>query len=166
MTVPEVPLDPGIGGGAGPRDPPSGVQEEVGPPVDVASGLHDEWDEVGLVDVLRRLDCRVGVGYYYVMSQHYYLCHTFLSTQYIRTRGTSGDRHPETSRSGVMQALVRIQAYMLAEIVVAIPVCEGGSESVGVCCPAFAPSLNWLPCILPKHMVLGAHVCPFPIRKL
>ncbi len=29
--------------------------------------------------------------------------------------------------------------------------CEGGSESVGVSCPAFAPSLNWLPCILPKH---------------
>ncbi len=29
--------------------------------------------------------------------------------------------------------------------------CAGGSESVGVCCPAFAPSLNWLPCILPQH---------------
>ncbi len=46
--------------------------------------------------------------------------------------------------------------------------CEDGSESVGVCCPAFAPSLNWLPCILPPktHVVLSAHVCPFPIRKL
>jgi hypothetical protein len=33
--------------------------------------------------------------------------------------------------------------------------CEGGSERVGVCCPSFAPSLNWLPCILPTHLVLG-----------
>ncbi len=30
---------------------PLGVQEEVGPPVDVASSLHDEWDEVGLVGI-------------------------------------------------------------------------------------------------------------------
>ncbi len=26
-----------------------------------------------------------------------------------------------------------------------------GSESVGGCCPAFAPSLSWLPCIFPKQ---------------
>jgi hypothetical protein len=46
--------------------------------------------------------------------------------------------------------------------------CEDGSESVGVCCPAFAPCLNWLPCILPKHLWFSVHmyVCPFPIRKL
>ncbi len=34
-----------------------------------------------------------------------------------------------------------------------------GSESVGVCCPAFAPSLNWLPCILPKHTWFSVHMC-------
>ncbi len=33
------------------------------------------------------------------------------------------------------------------------------SESVGVCCPAFAPSLNWLPCILPKHTWFSVHMC-------
>jgi hypothetical protein len=37
--------------------------------------------------------------------------------------------------------------------------CEGGSESVGRCCPAFAPSLNWLPCMLPKHTWFSVHVC-------
>jgi hypothetical protein len=38
---------------------------------------------------------------------------------------------------------------------------EGGSESVGVCCPAFAPSLNWLPCILPKHAFVRTRVRMF-----
>ncbi len=58
---------------------------------------------------------------------------------------------------GVMQALVCTKPTMLADMVVAIQTsplgqwCEGGSESVGVCCPAFAPSLNWLSCFLPKH---------------
>ncbi len=47
-----------------------------------------------------------------------------------------------------MQALVRIQAYMLADNVVAIAAverqwCEGGSESVGVCCPALAPTYTY-----------------------
>jgi hypothetical protein len=37
--------------------------------------------------------------------------------------------------------------------------CEGGSERVGVCSPAFAPSLKWLPCILPKHTWLPMHMC-------
>jgi hypothetical protein len=41
-----------------------------------------------------------------------------------RTQGTSGDRH------GVMQALVRIQAYMLADIVVAIPAVDLAVEAV------------------------------------
>jgi hypothetical protein len=45
-----------------------------------------------------------------------------------------------------MRALVRIQAYMLPDS------------------PAFA---CWLPCILPKHVVLNANVCVlFSIRKL
>ena len=34
----------------------------MGPPVDVASSLHNEWDKVGLVGVLRRLDCGVSLG--------------------------------------------------------------------------------------------------------
>ncbi len=34
----------------------------MGPPVDVASSLHNEWDKVGLGGVLRRLDCRVSLG--------------------------------------------------------------------------------------------------------
>ncbi len=46
---------------------------------------------------------------------------------------------------------------------------EGGrSESVGVCCPAaFAPSLNWLPYVLPKHTRGSRCTCvlPFPIGK-
>ncbi len=69
-----------------------------------------------------------------------------------------------------MQALVRIQAYMLADIVVVIPAVdlavEAVSESVGVCCPI--RSLSRLAAVYPpKHMWFGAHnVCPFPIRKL
>jgi hypothetical protein len=30
---------------------------------------------------------------------------------------------------------------------------------IGVCCPAFAHSLNWLPCILPKHTWFSVHMC-------
>ncbi len=43
---------------------------------------------------------------------------------------------------------------------------EGSSESVGVCGPAFAPSQ--LAAVYPSktNVVLGAHVCPVPIRKL
>ncbi len=37
--------------------------------------------------------------------------------------------------------------------------CGGGSESVGVCCPAFAPSLNWLPRIPPKHTWFSVQMC-------
>jgi hypothetical protein len=74
-----------------------------------------------------------------------------------------GPQQPDVALRGVMQALVRIQAYMLADIVVAIPAvdlaierqwCEGGSESVGVCCPdavplhqgAFLGQRVYLPC--------------------
>ncbi len=51
------------------------------------------------------------------------------------TRGTSGDRHPGPSPQdvvlkGVMQALVRIQAYVLADIVVAIPAVDLAIEAV------------------------------------
>ncbi len=46
-------------------------------------------------------------------------------------RGTSGDRHPKTSAlKGVMQALVCIQAYMLADIVVAILAVDLAVEAV------------------------------------
>ncbi len=31
--------------------------------------------------------------------------------------------------------------------------------TVGVCCPVFAPSFNWLPCILPKHTWFSVHMC-------
>ncbi len=37
--------------------------------------------------------------------------------------------------------------------------CEGGSESVDVCCPAIAPSLNWQSCILTKHTWFSVHMC-------
>jgi hypothetical protein len=51
---------------------------------------------------------------------------------------------------GVTQALALIQLHARRQW------CEGGSESA---CPAFAPSLNWLPCILPQtHVVLSAHM--------
>ncbi len=43
--------------------------------------------------------------------------------------GTSGDRRRKMSRSG-MQALVRIQAYMLADILVAIPAVDLTVEAV------------------------------------
>jgi hypothetical protein len=60
-----------------------------------------------------------------------------ITLSYLRTYVYSG--HMVALR-GVMQALVRIQAYVLAGIVVAIPAvdsplwqwCEGGSESVMV----------------------------------
>jgi hypothetical protein len=39
-----------------------------------------------------------------------------------------------------------------------VPVHVYVRESVGVCCPAFAPSLNWLPCILPKHTWFSVHM--------
>jgi hypothetical protein len=29
----------------------------------------------------------------------------------------------------------------------------------GTTCPSFAPSLNWLPCILPEHTWFSAHMC-------
>jgi hypothetical protein len=54
----------------------------------------------------------------------------YFSTYYTCT---SGDRHPKTSRSGaggVMQAQVRIQAYKLADIVVAIPAVDLAVEAV------------------------------------
>jgi hypothetical protein len=78
-----------------------------------------------------------------------YVVRTHVVRTYVRThvpimvrgasRGTSGDRHPKTLR---------------------FPHClNGGSESVGVCCPAFAPSFNWLPCILSKHTWCSVHKC-------
>jgi hypothetical protein len=72
-----------------------------------------------------------------------------------------GPSPQDVALRGVMQALVRIQAYSLADMVVAILAedlavgrqrCEEGSESESKVCVAFAPSLSWLPClILPKH---------------
>jgi hypothetical protein len=72
-----------------------------------------------------------------------------------------GPSPQDVALRGVMQALVRIQAYSLADMVVAILAedlavgrqrCEEGSESEIKVCVAFAPSLSWLPClILPKH---------------
>jgi hypothetical protein len=57
----------------------------------------------------------------------------------LPTPGTSGDRHPNYrgNRHHNVCEHVGLDTNQW---------CEGGSESVGVCCPAFAPSLNWLPC--------------------
>ncbi len=62
-------------------------------------------------------------------------------------RGTSGDRHPkDVALRGVMQALVRIQAYLLADIVVAVPAVDLAVEAV-----------VW--CVLPKHPWFSVHMC-------
>jgi hypothetical protein len=92
-----------------------------------------------------------------------------------RTQGYfRGPSPQDVALKRVMQALVPIQAYMLADIVAAIPAvdltveqwCEGDSESAGACCLAFAPSLNWLPCILPKPTWFSVHICvPFSNHK-
>ena len=72
-----------------------------------------------------------------------------------------------------MQALVRIQAYMLADIVVAISAVDVAVEAVVSGrwreCSCVLPcirSLSQLAAVYPPktHVVLGAHVCPFPIR--
>ncbi len=95
---------------------------------------------------------------------------TYVLHVYVR-----GPSPQDVALRGVMQALVRIQAYMLADIVVAIPAVDlyRGSgvravarecRLVGVCCC----SLSQLAAVYPPktHVVLSAHVCPFPIRKL
>jgi hypothetical protein len=80
-----------------------------------------------------------------------------------RTQGHfRGPSPQDVTLRDVVQALVRIEAYMLAVAIPAVDLavgCEGGSECVGVCCLAFAPSLTWLPCILPKHKWFSVHMC-------
>jgi hypothetical protein len=43
---------------------------------------------------------------------------------------------------------------------------EGGSERVGVYGPSFATSLNWLPCVLPKHTWFSVHMCALSNQKV
>ncbi len=68
---------------------------------------------------------------------------------------------------GMMQALVRMQAYLLADIVVAIPRVDLAVEALvwggcGAVCPAFADPLNLAP-LYPCNTLLvsSAPVCSF-----
>jgi hypothetical protein len=96
------------------------MQEEVGPPVDVASSLHNEWDKVGLVGVFRRLDCRVSLGcpsrggLAYV---HVYRVRTCVRT-YLRLGRTSVRPYVRTYSStmhGVAIPWYATRAHMCAE---------------------------------------------------
>ncbi len=56
---------------------------------------------------------------------------TYVHVYYVRTQGYfRGPSTHDVALRGVMQALVRIQAYMLADIVVAIPGVDLAIEAV------------------------------------
>jgi hypothetical protein len=79
-----------------------------------------------------------------------------------------GTGTPRRRAQGVMQALVRIQAYMLADFVVAIPAVDLAVEAECKCVLPCIRSFSQLASVYPPktHVVLSAHVCSFPIRKL
>ncbi len=79
-----------------------GSQEEVGPPVDVASSLRDEWNEVGLrgtyvlpmvEDVITMVRTRIRVPMVYLLQHVALLAATPRNADRLRRRARSAGLH-------------------------------------------------------------------------